>query len=157
MFWYSRVQFLYLPKLSFLKNLPEKDQLISNCNSWRQLVFFARMLCYCNFLKNPCMTPGTTDWNVKVKSHPKQGCKHESLIDKLSHIGDTPILQFSFSFFSCLSKDDYWMPLASLQQLLGVYPDIFAWSGIVIFLYILSCRIKKERNQHINYENTTNA
>ena len=35
----------------------------------------------------------------------------------------------------------------------GVYPEIFAWSYIVIFLHILSCRIEKKKE--INISNMT--
>ena len=131
---------------------------MSSSNSLRQLVFSTGKcslteggkdwvllpLNDCNFLKSPCMPLGTTQQSVRVKSHPQQGRLHDSLIVKLSGIGSIQIFNCSvlspvvfhrmaikcFSIFAAAS---------------GVYPEVFAWSGIGILLYILSYRIKKRK------------
>ena len=86
---------------------------------------------------------------LEVKSHPQQGRLHDSLIVKLSGIGSIQIFNCSvlspvvfhrmaikcFSIFAAAS---------------GVYPEVFAWSGIGILLYILSYRIKKRKK--LTYE-----
>ena len=128
---------------------------MSSSNSLRQLVFSTRKCFFregskywmllplndCNTLKRPCMPLGTTDPGVRGEI--TSPARSTACIAKLSHIGSTPIPQF-FCFLQLPFTEWLSNAFSIFTTVSGVYPEIFAWSGIVIFLYILYT-IKKRK------------